>query len=135
MSESIDYVVAVVLDPTFGQRLRDLAKQFDLWVVPSSQNRTAVEQIWADKTSNNHQVTIWSEPINLELENSWQGIVSNVELHHGEYSHDPAVSTLEIIGAKPIPVARQVLAEFGFNIIEDTPEGFRARRTPLSNST
>jgi hypothetical protein len=129
MESPAKYVVAVVLDPHYGPNLREIASQFDLWVVPSLDNREAIEKLRAeDNAAHRHQLTIWSEPKDLSLESTWLSMLDNIELHHGECSHDPPVTTLEIIGAKPNEAARRALERHEYNLIGITKLGFRASK-------
>jgi hypothetical protein len=125
----VEYVVAMVLDPNRGTGLHEIAREYDLWVVNSRENRRTVEELWAAKAAGDvqHEVTIWSNPLDLAAETSWRSMLGDIELHHGEYSHDPPVTTLEVIGATPNDAARAALAEYGYNVIEHTETGFRAR--------
>ncbi len=129
MTTPVEYVVAMVLDPNRGVELREIARAYDLWVVNSTANRRAVEELWAAKTAGEHQheVTIWSNPQDLASEASWRSMLGDIELHHGEYSHDPPVTALEVIGATPNDAALAVLGECGYGVIEHTEHGFRAR--------
>jgi hypothetical protein len=50
-----------------------------------------------------------------ESSDAWAaGILPDVELHHGEYSHHPPVSTLEIHGAALSPGLQSALQALGF---------------------
>jgi hypothetical protein len=55
-------------------------------------------------------------------------MLEQVDLHHGEFSADPAYSILEIIGCTGNDDIRQELQEYGFGISELTREGFIATR-------
>jgi hypothetical protein len=55
-------------------------------------------------------------------------IFATIEEHHGEYSHTPALSEIEVFGAQP---TSEVLAELnacGFDDISPSQRGFTARR-------
>jgi hypothetical protein len=125
-----EYVVAIVFDPLFGDWLRELSEQYDLWTVPSPQNRRVVEELWASTKAGHpaKQVTMWSSPGAPESQNEWLRVLEEVELHHGEYSHDPPVSTLEVHGAELTPHARAALSEYEYERLEPLPGGFRAVR-------
>ena len=130
-TQDIDYLVTVVLDPLYADRLRELAGRTDIWVVSSDENRSAAEAIWAEQPegSKEFELTIWSKPFDLTIAATWSGILGNIELHHGEYSHEPPVNVLEFIGVAPSEVARQALAEYSYSVIELTASGFRARKS------
>jgi hypothetical protein len=54
--------------------------------------------------------------------------LGTIDLHHGEYSHDPPFSVLHVYGADPTPKLIEALAGFGFVNIIPADEGFTARR-------
>ncbi len=56
------------------------------------------------------------------------GILSPVDLHHGEYSHDPPYSILNVIGVEWSEKIQEELSRFGFDKHEETRRGFVARR-------
>jgi hypothetical protein len=55
-------------------------------------------------------------------------IVATVELHHGVYSHVPAVSEVEVFGAQPTAEVRAELSHYGFDDVSPSQRGFTARR-------
>jgi hypothetical protein len=122
------YVVAVVLDPTFGDRLGALAEDMPVWVADTPTNRAVAEQIWHDhKGGLRADVTTFRVSQHEAPEDWCKSIIGTVVEHHGEYSHNPPVSVLQIIGAKPTEPLRDALAEYGFTSIDLTPQGFQAR--------
>lgn len=48
-------------------------------------------------------------------------------IHHREYSHDPPLSVIEVIGLQPSTAVRDELATYGFNSIESFAGGFVGR--------
>jgi len=54
--------------------------------------------------------------------------ISVIDLHHGEFSHSPAYSILNVIGVRWSDRIQEVLARFGFDYHEPTTEGFVAKR-------
>ena len=52
------------------------------------------------------------------------GIVDNVDLHHGEYSHTPAWSVLEVYGVDPSIMIKSMLEEYGQGSFVETEGGF-----------
>jgi hypothetical protein len=61
-------------------------------------------------------------------EASFLAVLGTVELHHGEYSHDLALSVLQVIGLNLSEVVKDALNEYGFRDVESSPDGFVARR-------
>ena len=125
------YVVAIVLDQSFGEELRKVARQYDVWTVPSLINKAVVERLWAEREAgrNDHQVTMWSRDVDTRTEEAWSDLLADIELHHGQHSHNPPVSELAIFGAQPTAEARKALGEYGYHRIELTAGGFHAARS------
>jgi hypothetical protein len=125
------YTVGLVFDPQFGEDLEALASRMHVWVIDSPANREVAERIWATgaRGSIERGVTTFGEGApGADREAQCLGMLESVDLHHGEYSHDPPYSVLEVIGVKASPVLRKGLGEFGFQEFTDTPEGFRASK-------
>jgi hypothetical protein len=130
MGSDNNYVIALVVDANFGDRLGEVARRFDVWVVPSSENRKAVEKLREEKAEGKLglQISMWSNPIDVSLESAWLGMLNDIELHHGEYSHHPPVSELEVVGTEANHAARVALLAYGYSQITPTKSGFRARK-------
>jgi hypothetical protein len=122
---STDAVVAVVLDPAFGDRLREVAARCPVWIVPSPENRRVVEELWQERKGSPEapMVTIWTV-----APSGWLGILENIEVHHGEWSQIPPVNGLEVFGATPNDEIRRALREYGYQVVEERDGGFTARR-------
>src|SRR5690348_14444239 len=94
------YCVAIVVDPEFGPRLTELAARMPVWVVDTPTNRSATERIWAAATRPTEGgVTLFRSDLSVPPDERIAAILNDVEVHHGEYSHDPALNGLEIHGA------------------------------------
>jgi hypothetical protein len=55
-----------------------------------------------------------------------------VELHRGEFSHDPPVGIIEVLGADATTAIRQELARLGYTAISTAAQGFVARRAAVT---
>lgn len=135
MVETADHVVAIVLDPDFGEGIGDLAGDRQVWVVGSEANDAAIAAIWRNDLrtrSPENGVTRFDGRETPEA--SFLGILSAVELHHGEYSHDPALAVLEVVGLEPSDPVRDALAMYGFGVVDPSANGFVARRTHVQRS-
>jgi hypothetical protein len=132
MSTDNPYSVAIVVDPMFGARLRDLAATVHVWAVESAENRTAADALRATdgEYSLEKGVTMFRASVGESPIQWCADIVGTVEEHHGRYAHSPPVTVLEVYGAPPNPELRTVFARYGFTHVVDTPDGFRARSRP-----
>jgi hypothetical protein len=126
------YRVAVVVDPEFGERLASLAERMHVWVADTPANRIVAERIWAATAAPSIERGVTTFRINRsEPSDAWAAnILPDVELHHGEYSHKPAVDTLEIHGATLSARLRLALGAAGFTHLDDEGMMIVASRPP-----
>jgi hypothetical protein len=121
--------VALVLDREYGEKLRHLAAQMAVWIVDTPSNKTIALELWGQKPKPDHMITTFTSPETLD-DTCFEGLMDNIELHHGHYSQNPPFEELEVVGLIPTPEVEKVLTEFGFSRTEKTTNGFRARRLP-----
>lgn len=126
--------VALIVDPEFGSRIRDVAGGvWHTWVVATPENVVVAEQIWAaspNSTQLNMQggVTTFI-PYGADRESWCDAILDSVDEHHNSYSQDdPGYSVLEVYGIPITERLRPAFVEFGFSIFTPTDYGFRARK-------
>jgi hypothetical protein len=124
------YRVALVVDRHFGQRLNALAARLHVWVCETPVNRQAAEEIWRAHPCfpDSAGVTVFQVEDEESAEDMLIRVLGEIELHHGEYSHDPPWSILEVYGTGPTPVAEAALHEYSVNRLEATDQGFIAYR-------
>jgi hypothetical protein len=110
------YRVAIVADPKCGEQLRALAEHMHVWAADTPINRAAAAQLWAATTSPSIERGVTVFRVNRDQSpDAWVAeILDTVELHHGEHSHDPLMTVLEIHGASLSPRLRSALASAGF---------------------
>jgi hypothetical protein len=128
------YVVAIVVDPEFGNRLADLLVRMPVWIADTETNRAAVAHAHASRSRSDQDVS--HTPIGAlttftidrrATPDSWcAGILDTVAGHHDRYSHSPGYSALEIYGAEPTPTLLAALAAYRLTDIAAFPGGFRA---------
>jgi hypothetical protein len=126
MSDS--YIVAVVLDPTFGDRLRDLPVGTPVWIADTPVNRAAAEALWVSRPELTHLdgVTTFRIDPGSGPEVWLAEVLPDLDLHHGEYSHVPPYAGIEVFGAGATPVVREALGQLGIGNITERPGGFLA---------
>ena len=126
--------VALVVDPAFGDKLVDLADRLHVWVIDTPANRTAAEL--ARKGSREHSLERGITTFRADAARPPEEIVvasfSDIELHHGEYSHDPPWSVLEVYGTAVTEAISAALEKFGFAVAEAHEDGFRAVRVGVA---
>ena len=122
------YTVAVIVDPTFGDRLFDIASRTPVWIVDTPANRTAIERHWAANSGQPHTdgVTAFKVDPAASPEDWCLNVLGDVDLHHGVYSHVPPYTVLEIYGVALTQDLRAALGERGFDTVLERADGFRA---------
>jgi len=127
-----------VVDRHFGDRLLGIAKVFHIWICDTPVNRQAAERaaaalpleaVWNEAGATTFKVSENDSPEDMVLDR-----FTAVDLHHGEYSHDPAWSVIEVYGSKPTAALRQALQEYGVDEFRETQEGFVCSR-PSTEAT
>lgn len=103
-----------------------------VWVAETPANRIVTDRLWAAKGAPNAERSVTTFRVNpSEPSDAWAAdIVPTVELHHGEYSHDPAVDTLEIYGAVLSRRLRLALEAVGFTHLRQDGEIITASCPP-----
>jgi hypothetical protein len=124
------YRVFVVLDPAYGQRLDELAKNGPVWIVDTPANRSVAQQIWTAAPNRSHLegVTTFKFPENSSSEDILINELDTIDLHHGIHSANPPYTVIEVIGAGVSDKVKEALSEFGFDHFEATSHGLRATR-------
>jgi len=125
--------VAVVADPRLASRVEDLANKVHVWAVRSPDTE-AIALRHGTKNTRTQDADPLASGVTLfnggssGPEDDCVGIIDVVEEHHGEYSHDPPLSAVEVLGAAPTERLRGEFHSLGFTRIEPTAEGFVAFR-------
>jgi hypothetical protein len=114
--------VTIILDPEYGERLREAALSGPVWIGASATNRSAVENYWRVSDTDRNPVTYWSEPRTGKTTEEWLGILDDLELHH------PDIAAIHVIGAALSEAAQSALREFGYQVTESGDREFRAMR-------
>ena len=119
--------VGIVVNPTSGETLTKLAASMPIWLADTSGNRPLAEAYWrAHPSPPLPQVTTFQVEEGRSPEEWCLSILDVVLEHHGPYSQDPPVSRLIFFGAALSADLAAELAERGFSLVRETPEGFEA---------
>jgi hypothetical protein len=92
-------------------------------------NTPVVQRIWSTAkpyTSDGPGVTLWSQPRTGDSREEWEGILEDIENHHGSPSQEPPFTSLKVIGAKLDENARAALLAYGYKQLSETSTGFEA---------
>ena len=92
-----------------------------VWIVDSPANVAVARHIWEKQPSTRHMITTFRP-------DSFEGLMDNIELHHGRFSQSPPFSILEVMGLTSNADIQDVLSEYGFELTTATGDGFAASR-------
>lgn len=132
---SAHYSVSIVLDRSFGPRLRELLKAGPVWAVDSPANRDCAQQLWSEFPTRGHLdgITVFNSAEDRSSEQMPIDEMGTIEEHHGICTADPPYTAVRVVGTTLTPQVRQVLGSFAFDSFTLTDEGFHAVR-PLRRS-
>jgi hypothetical protein len=122
------YAVAIVVDVAFGSRLSSVAQRMPLWIVDTLVNRAAAEEHWHANPGQSHTegVTTFKFDERGTPEQWCSDVLSSVDLHHGQDSHDPPYGVVEVFGTHLTQELRAEFAGLGFTDFSERLDGFRA---------
>jgi hypothetical protein len=103
-----------------------------VWLVDTPENRRTTEAVWKRLPvhSLDHGVTLFRVDLALAPDQWAAEILDTIILHHGEYSHTPPVSVIDIYGCPATDLLRAALAEFSFTDLATLPGSLRASARP-----
>jgi hypothetical protein len=128
------HVVAIVVDPKFGDRVGDLLNRLPVWIADTEVNRAATDRAHARVANVSHNashtaigaLTTFKVDPAAAPELWCIGILDVVAGHHDWYSHSPGCSAVEVYGATPTPLLLQALAVYRLTQVTMLSDGFRA---------
>ncbi|MEA2136831.1 MAG: hypothetical protein QOC68_4741 [Solirubrobacteraceae bacterium] len=121
--------VAIVVAPTFAFELARAADDRHVWAlrVPEYERVAEERRATARGDDLDSGITLFNGG-GLSPEAELVEIFPTIEEHHGEYSHTPALSEIEVFGAHPTSEVRAELSTCGFDDISPSQRGFTAGR-------
>jgi hypothetical protein len=123
------YLVRIVVDPSFGERLTGLPEGEPVWVIESVLNTPVAHRLWTERPKDYRDgITTFTAASGSSAEAELIRILETVDEHHGEYSAGPPYSLLDVIGCSPSEQVQSALVQFEFAVTEQTSDGFRAAR-------
>jgi hypothetical protein len=123
--------VVVIVDPGYGDQLRDIWPGVAAWIVMSPANEPVVRSLWAAVPDADQLtgITGFRYDGNATSEACLLTELGTVDLHHGPYSSENPYTTLEAIGTPLTTKIRDALSELGFTNFAENAVGFVASRT------
>lgn len=128
MTEQKPYKVHVIVDRAFGERLREIPVGEPAWIVDTDVNHEAYEAVGRERKSVNHLEGLSAFTVDSrKTPEDWLICeIATIDLHHGEWSHFPPWSVINVIGTSWSQRIQAELSGFGFEYHTDTAEGFLA---------
>lgn len=126
------YIVTIILDRNYGERLTELPSGQPIWIVDTLSNRVAAEKVWAQHPNADYLtgVTTFKSGDDQSAEDMLLGEFDTIDLHHGWYSAALPYTVVNVIGVELNEIIETTLSEYGFNEFQSTVAGFRAVRPP-----
>jgi hypothetical protein len=132
MTDAAGYVVGIVVDPGFGERVATLLDRMPVWIADTETNRAAVARVSPERMRSVEDVdhtargalTTFAVDLKATPESWCLDILDAVAGHHDHYSHSSGYSALEVYGATPSPELLKALAEYGLTEMELLAGGF-----------
>ncbi len=123
--------VLVVLDPNYGERLRQMWPGRSVWIALSPINEPTVRSLWASHPDCDHLSGITGFRFDADAlpENSLLDTLDMIDLHHGLQSSKDPYTVLEVVGARLTTDVWEVLCKLGFERCLEHTDGFTARRS------
>jgi hypothetical protein len=123
--------VLVIVDPNYGERLRQVWPGQPVWIAMSSTNEPTVRSLWASHPDGDHLsgITGFRFDANARPENSLLDNLNMIDLHHGLHSSKDPYTVLEVSGARLTIDVRDALSKLGFEKFLENTDGFTARRS------
>ena len=127
------YSIALVVDPTFGRRVVDLARTTYVWLVRSNENDRWAQVVWDAPSDGKdplmYGVTTFVRLRDENVEDMLLRLLDMIDEHHGEFAHDPEWSEIAVVGAGCSAEIERAALAFGVHKCEPTPDGFRMLRS------
>jgi hypothetical protein len=123
--------VLVILDPNYGDRLREVWPGRPVWIAMTSINEPTVRSLWGSHPDNDHSsgITGFRFDVDATPEKSLLDNLAMIDLHHGLHSSKGPYIALEVNGARLTTEVREALSKLGFKKFLENVDGFTAQRS------
>jgi hypothetical protein len=115
-------MVAIILDPAFGDRVEQVLAGQPVWICHSALNRLATEAIWAAKPLPSDELTIFNTSPSDTPESNFISILGTIDEHH------PNWTTLEVIGVQLTEEVKLALTDVVDGRFSTIANGFLFKR-------
>ncbi|MGN6184660.1 MAG: hypothetical protein ACTHQM_13505 [Thermoanaerobaculia bacterium] len=109
--------LVIVFDEDYSSQLEKLAFTTPVWLIDTPANRTAAEHAW-------HAAIEWPHiTVTLFRRQEWDTLIEQISLEERR-----PVEAMEIIGEPLTDPARNAFLDAGFDRLDETERGFRAKK-------
>lgn len=128
----VERQVLVILDPAYGERLREAGADRPVWIERSPGNEVAVRTLWAEEEALDLslEITLMEAIPGPSAEELLLLKLATIELHHGCYSMATPYTELEVVGGELTRTVQMVLEQLGFRDFIVSAVHFVAKRSP-----
>ena len=113
-----------MFEPDYSAQLERLAFHTPVWLIDTPENRTAAEDVWRKAVDWPHLVvTLFRAPAAQPTGDDWRTLLAEIAMNERSFE------ALESIGVALTPITYNAMVEAGFARFDETPTGFRARRS------
>jgi hypothetical protein len=125
-----DNRVILIVDRSYGDKLREFGSDLPVWIVDSAINRPVIRDQWRASSKQGHLegITLFNDTPASSPEEVAEKMLKTIEEHHGVHSHDPAFSILEVIGVARCEYLVAPLKELVFSLSAERPMSLEFRR-------
>jgi len=123
-----DYIVFLIFEKKAEKFLETAIKEH-CWYVSSPQNQEFVNKYLSKNNKDDSKLLSPFEFNENNLEETFVDIVAEIMDHHNEYTDPPGIKVLDVIGIKTNSHIMKLLENYGFNVLVDRKNGFKAIRT------
>lgn len=117
-------LVTVVFNDDYSEQLERTSFRSAVWLADTPANHTAAEAAWHAAVEWPHiRVTLFRPPAAHPTREEWRTLLEQMRLQEGDFA------TLDVVGSPLTLAARAALSESGFSRLDETAEGFRARKS------
>lgn len=121
--------ITLILDPDYGSKLKLICRDMPVWIVESLENLCAINQLRANNSYYDVQITNFSLKEGESLSHACERIIESLDQHYNEYAEDGGYVELDVIGVSLDKVSMQPFFELGFTKFVQTDDGFIAYKS------
>jgi hypothetical protein len=122
----VTFRAALILDPHYGNKLKNLCVDLPVWVVNSPENDLIINALRANCSCQDIQITTFPLKEGESRSHACERIIESLDQHYNEYAMDGGYLELEVIGVTLDEVSMLPFFEVGFTKFSQTDTGFIA---------